>query len=280
MPEKLELNRIQHALLNKCGVSLFDSLDSTNEWVLQKVREDESMPFACFAEQQTQGRGRRGKRWVSPPLCNIYMSLAWSFELPVSQIGVLSLAIGMAVAKTLEKTGIQHALLKWPNDVMVDDKKIAGILIETARINDNKTSVVIGVGLNYHFSGDLHPESSPESPDQPWTDVISSLKRPPEAGRNQLAALLLQECMAMCERLPREQEKLIEEFQNQYDACARKAVSVSLDNGEQLQGIACGVTSMGEIRILIDGEERIFNSAEISLKKMDQNKEPEKVCSC
>ena len=73
---------------------------------------------------------------------------------------------------------------------------------------------------------------------------------------------------------------MIEEFQNQYDACARKAVSVVLECGERLQGIACGVTSTGEIRILIDGEERVFNSAEISLRKMDQDKEPEKVCSC
>jgi len=275
MPEKLNLNRIQKALEKKCSVNLFESLDSTNEWVLQKVREGESMPFACFAEQQTQGRGRRGKHWISPPLCNIYMSLAWLFDLPVSQIGILSLSIGMAVAKTLEKTGVQNVMLKWPNDVLIDDKKIAGILIETASINDNQTSVVIGVGLNY-----LLPESLPEIPDQPWTDVVSSLKHPADGGRDQLAALLLQECMAMCERLPQEQDKLIEEFQYQYDACARKAVSVTMGNGEQLLGVACGVTSMGEIRILIDGEERVFNSAEISLRKGNYDKQSEKACSC
>lgn len=275
MPEKLELNRIQHALVKPCSVSLFDSLDSTNEWVLQKVREGQPMPFACFAEQQTQGRGRRGKRWISPPLCNIYMSLAWMFELPVNQIGILSLSIGMAVAKTLEKTGIPNTMLKWPNDVLLDDKKIAGILIETLSINDNKTSVVMGVGLNYRL-----PKSSPEIPDQPWTDVISSLKHPAEGGRNQLAALLLQECVAMCERLPKQPGKLIEEFQDQYDACARKAVNVIMDDGEQLQGVACGVTSGGEIRILIDGEERVFNSAEISLRKGNMDKQSEKACSC
>jgi len=275
MSEKLNLNRIQNALGKKCSVSLLESLDSTNDRALQKVREGESMPFACFAEQQTQGRGRRGKQWVSPPLCNIYMSLAWMFELPVSQIGILSLSIGMAVAKTLEKAGIPNAMLKWPNDVLIDDKKIAGILIETASINEDKTSVVIGVGLNY-----LLPESSPEIPDQPWTDVVSSLKHPAEGGRDQLAALLLQECMAMCERLPQEQEKLIDEFQNQYDVCARKAVSVTMGNGEQLQGVACGVTSKGEIRILIDGEERVFNSAEISLRKGNYDKQSEKACSC
>jgi BirA family biotin operon repressor/biotin-[acetyl-CoA-carboxylase] ligase len=280
MPEKLDTNRIQHALGDKCSVNLFESLDSTNEWVLQKIREGESIPFACFAEQQTQGRGRRGKHWVSPPLCNIYMSLGWMFELPVSQIGVLSLAIGMAVVKALEKTGIQNAMLKWPNDVLVDDKKIAGILIETARINDKNTSVCIGVGLNYHLSDTLLPGGLSEVPDQLWTDVVTSLNHQPESGRNQLATLLLQECVAMCERMPQEQEKLIKEFQDQYDACAQKAVSVMLDNGVQLQGIACGVTPTGEIRILIDGEERVFNSAEISLRKQDQEKESEKVYSC
>lgn len=275
MPKKLDINRIQHALAGKCSVSLFESLDSTNEWVMQKVREDKVMPFACFAEQQMQGRGRRGKRWASPPTGNIYMSLAWLFELPVSQIGVLSLAIGMAVIKALEKTGIQGALLKWPNDVLVGDKKIAGILIETARINDNKTSVCIGVGLNYRL-----PDSSSEIPDQPWTDVVTSLERPPESGRNQLAALLLQECVAMCERVPQERDKLVEDFQNQYDACFKKAVSVLLDNGGRLQGVARGITSTGEIRILIDGEERVFNSAEISLRKQDQDKTSGKVFSC
>jgi BirA family biotin operon repressor/biotin-[acetyl-CoA-carboxylase] ligase len=275
MPEKLDINRIQEALASQCSVSLFESLDSTNDWVLQKVREGEVMPFACFAERQTRGRGRRGKHWASPATGNIYMSLAWLFELPVSQIGVLSLAIGMAVIKALKKAGIKGAMLKWPNDVLVDNKKIAGILIETARVNDDKTSVCVGVGLNYNLPG-----SSSDIPDQPWTDVVTSLELLPESGRNRLAALLLQECMAMCERVPRDRERLVKDFQEQYDACAQKMVSVLLDNGRQLQGIALGVTSSGEIRILIDDEERVFNSAEVSLRKKDQEKESEKVFSC
>jgi BirA family biotin operon repressor/biotin-[acetyl-CoA-carboxylase] ligase len=272
MPEKLDLNRIQQALVNKCSVNLFDCVDSTNEWVLQKARDGEPMPFACFAEQQTQGRGRRGKRWVSPYGCNIYMSLAWLFEIPVGQIGVLSLATGLAVIKALEKTGIHNAMLKWPNDVLVEDKKIAGILIETARLSDKTTSAVIGVGLNYQL-----PEGSPDIPDQPWTDVMTTLKTEPEGGRNYLAGLLLRECMTMCERLPQEGEAFIDEFQNRYDACAQKTVSVILDNGEQLQGIASGITATGEIRILIDGKERVFNSAEISLRKSAQDTDPGKI---
>lgn len=268
MPEKLDLNRIQQSLVHECNVSLFESINSTNEWALQKIRDGKSMPFACFAEQQTQGRGRRGKTWVSPPLCNIYMSLAWLFDVPVNQIGVLSLATGIGVVKMLEKIGIQHAMLKWPNDVLVDDKKIAGILIETTRINEKQTSVVIGIGLNYHLPDYRLAESSSDIPDQLWTDIVTSLKTEPEGGRNHLAGLLLQECMTICERMPQDRNELIDEFQNQYDACIQKMVSVILDNGERLQGLACGVTSKGEIRILIDGKERVFNSAEISLRRL------------
>lgn len=265
MPEKLDLEQLQHTLVNECSVSVFEHIDSTNDWVLGKCREGEPMPFACFADRQTQGRGRRGKAWMSPPECNIYMSLAWTFDVPVRQIGALSLAIGMAVVEALEKVGIQQAMLKWPNDVLVDDRKIAGILIETAKIKDTKTSVVIGVGLNYHL-----PEQFSGVPDQPWTDVVSTLKAEPEGGRNFLAGLLLQQCIAMCKRIPQDSEELISEFQDKYDICARKEVSVILDNGEQLHGRACGITSMGEIRILIENKERVFNSAEISLRRLNK----------
>ena len=270
--EKLDLDRIEQMLVTECSVSLFDCVNSTNEWALKQIADGESMPFACFAEQQTQGRGRRGKSWTSPPMCNLYMSLAWRFDVPVNQIGALSLAMGLAVVKTLEKIGIQQVLLKWPNDVLVDDKKIAGILIEAAAANDKKTSVVIGVGLNYHFPDDELSVSSPDIPDQPWIDVVSVLQTEPDGGRNHLAGLLLQECLTMCERIPQDSVELINEFQKQYDACAQNEVNVILDNGEQLQGVAQGVTSKGEIRILIDGKERVFNSADISLRKSHRDK--------
>lgn len=262
MPEKLDLDRIKQVLVNECSVSLFECVDSTNQWTLEKSRKGGSMPFACLAEQQTRGRGRRGKIWLSPPGCNIYMSLAWSFEIPVNQLGVLSIAAGLAVIKALEEAGVQRAMLKWPNDVLVEGKKIAGILIETATMTDSKSSVVIGVGLNYHF-----PESSPEIPDQPWSDIVTVLKSEPRGGRNRLAGLLLRECLAMCERLSVDRGSWISEFQHKYDACSQKEVSVMLDSGEQLHGIARGVTSTGELCVLIDGNERVFNSAEISLRR-------------
>lgn len=279
MLEKLNLNQINGVLQQPCAVSWFESVDSTNEWCLKKAGEKEPVPFACFAEEQTQGRGRRGKHWVSPPGCNIYMSLAWSFDWPIDKLGILSLAMGLAVIRALEKAGIQQAALKWPNDVLVDDKKIAGILIETAKAGTEQTTAIIGVGLNYQL-----PMLNVE-----WTDVVTSLGKQ-TAGkqtvmqRSDLAGSLLRECMNMCERLPREHAQLIDEF-NSYDACNQAQVSVLLDSGEQLQGTACGVSAKGEIRVLIDDEERVFNSAEISLRRAGQastntNKENTKASPC
>ena len=263
MTEKLDLDRIQRALVNDCSVTVLECVDSTNQWVLDELRDGKAVPFACFTEQQTAGRGRRGKAWVSSSN-NIAMSFAWSFDVPVSELGVLSLATGVAVVQALKKIGIKQAMLKWPNDILVDDMKIAGILIETAKINDKKTSVVIGIGLNYNFEG-----LQPGVPDQAWIDVVSLLGAEPDGGRNQLAGLLLQQCMAMCGRMPHESNELIGEFQGRYDACAHREVCVLLESGEQLHGLACGVTPMGEIRIRIDDKERVFNSAEISLRRSD-----------
>jgi len=245
----------------ECDITLLDSVDSTSEWVLQQIRFRRTFPFACFAEAQTQGRGRRGRSWTSPPHSNIYMSFAWEPDFSLSEIGVLSIGIGLAVIKVLEDIGIMQPRLKWPNDVLVDGKKIAGILIETAKNNDGSLIVVIGIGLNYNWSG-----ACEEKPDQPWTDVVSLLKVGAAIDRGYLSGLLLRQCMEMCELYPHNKASLLREYQAGYDVCLHRSVDVTLDSGLKLNGIAIGVTPAGEIRVLINGEEQVFSSADISLR--------------
>jgi len=270
----------------ECDISLLDSVGSTNDWAQQQAKSIRDFPFACFAEEQTRGRGRRGRSWISPSNSNIYMSLAWKLAIPVSELGALSIIIGMAVIRALEGVGIKQARLKWPNDVLVNDKKIAGILIETVTGKSGSLVVVIGVGLNYNWPGNAPGNSSDEAtekPDQPWTDVVSVLKTGPESsngsrydsGRDYLAGLLLRECMAMCEFYPHNKASLLKEYQAGYDVCLHQRVDVTLDNGRKFDGVANGVTDSGEIRILINEEEHVFNSAEISLRRFEPNGEPE-----
>lgn len=262
MPEALSLEQIKNACSCSCDIHLLQSVDSTSEWLMQQLGSGAKLPLACFAEAQTGGRGRRGRKWVSPPAANIYMSLAWRLEVPVRDIGFLSLAMGVAVVRVLENAGIGGVQLKWPNDVQVDGRKLAGILIETAGISDTDVIVVIGVGLNYDL-----PDTLAEVPDQPWTDVLSLLPATSSVSRGELAGNLLQQCLQICEGYPKNREALLRAFREKYDACYQCAVRVTLGNGARLEGTACGVTEAGEIRVQIEGEERLFNSAEISLAK-------------
>ena len=264
MAEGLRLEQVQRCLDRDCELFLFEKTDSTNQQALIKVKQGHSLPLACFADEQTHGRGRRGKVWVSPPGSSIYMSLAWSFNLPISELGALSLVMGVAVARVLKGAGLEQVGLKWPNDVLVDGKKIAGILIETAQLTTKTATTIIGIGLNFKL-----PRDMVEIPDQPWTDVVSLLdKAGGEVGREQLAGQLLQACMLVCENFAVEKHQLLLEYQ-QFDICAQQPVSVFLENDLVLQGVVLGVEASGEIRILIDGEECLFNSANISMRKMD-----------
>lgn len=262
MAEALSLDQIRQCLKRDCELVLFDQTDSTNEQTLLKVKQGASLPLACFAEEQTQGRGRRGKVWLSPPGASIYLSLAWRFDLPLSELGSLSLAMGVAIVRVLKGIGLQSVGLKWPNDVLVDGRKIAGILIETAQLTANKTTTIIGIGLNFQL-----PENMPVKPDQPWTDVASSLNESlPDIERSKLAGLLLQECMSVCENFAQGNSDLMAEYL-QYDICLQQPVNVYLED-EVLEGVVTGFDAGGEIRILINNEERLFNSANISLRKI------------
>jgi BirA family biotin operon repressor/biotin-[acetyl-CoA-carboxylase] ligase len=262
MSEGLDLEQIRQCLDRDCDLILFEKTDSTNEQALLKVKQGCVLPLVCFAEEQTQGRGRRGKVWVSPPGGSIYLSLAWKFALPVNDLGCLSLAMGVAVARVLKNIGLQQVGLKWPNDVLVGDKKIAGILIETLRITRQAATVIIGIGLNYKLPKELQDAAA-----QSWTDIVSSMGMEFQPGRNKIAGLLLRECMDICESFAQARHELMMEYQQQHDICLRQAVNIYLDDGRLMQGVVAGFEDNGEIRILIDDEEKLFNSADISLRK-------------
>src|SRR3546814_7105530 len=97
---------------------------------------------------QTAGRGRRGRSWISPFGANLYLSIAWSWPAWPPELSALSLAIGVACAKVIENHGIADVRLKWPNDLLVDDRKLGGILIEHRGEAGGACRVVVGIGLN------------------------------------------------------------------------------------------------------------------------------------
>lgn len=257
-------------------VVVHETIDSTNSWSLQQCKAGKALPFACFAETQASGRGRRGKHWVMPAYENIAMSLAWPFQLQLEKMHLLPLSISMAIVETLESFNLDNVQVKWPNDVYVSGKKIAGILIETRPVKNEQidigcadekhAAVVIGVGLNYDMSALMYDEAI-ELP--AFTDICSEFKSGLHGEgvvRTEVASVLLRQVVKVCQSFQLDPGRYLARFRSRYDYCKEKGVEVILDDGEVLTGVAQGVNDNAELLVLVDGQQRSFNSAEVSVK--------------
>ena len=267
--ELLSLEKIQAALTPPAraaltGIELHDQIDSTNSYLMQCAKEGKQAGLVCFAEQQTAGKGRRGRQWVSPFGTNLYVSLLWRFSHANALTG-LSLAIGVAVANALRSHAqvLQSPLavgLKWPNDVLVAGRKLGGILIEVSGESDGPCSAVIGVGLNVYL-----PKTCAQSIEQPWTD-LSQLTHKKNLARNQLAASLLNECLPL---LANFEQQGLAAYLNQwreYDCLLGQAASVFV-GGSPIEGIVRGVDEQGLLRLQrADGSIQTFASGEVSFR--------------
>lgn len=147
-------------------IEIKSSIPSTNSYLAEYLRDQDHDYSLCIAEQQTAGRGRLGRYWVSPFAANIYMSLLWKTTLSSMQLASSSLCVALAVVSALSKFGVNDIGIKWPNDIYWQGKKLAGILIESSGEAYGKHNVVIGIGLNVNM-----PESYASEIEQDWTDL-------------------------------------------------------------------------------------------------------------
>lgn len=133
-----------------------ESLSSTNARAFELANDGASHGEVVICEQQTQGRGRRGRSWISPPGLNLYFSVILRPELPPQRAPELTLVAAVALAQTLREGGA-HAEIKWPNDLLVDDRKIAGILTELSAEPDRVHFAIVGIGVNLNSRKDDFP---------------------------------------------------------------------------------------------------------------------------
>ena len=173
-------------------IKILNSVTSTNDILLDEIKSSPQKIIALFAEEQTHGRGRLGRTWISPPNTNIYLSLSWHFQKPVSQLSKLSVMIAKIIIRALKNVGITHPIeIKHPNDLIYKNKKLGGILIETINLQAQSCSAVIGIGLNVNFSAENNDKI-----DQPWTSLSQITHT--QHDRNLISAHLLN---ALCETL-------------------------------------------------------------------------------
>ena len=178
----------------ECGISVLLETESTNKCLTDLLGCPELHKRVVLAEYQHGGKGRRGRRWASPFARGLYLSLGWRFDMAPASLNALSLASGVAVARALGRSGLSGVALKWPNDLMLADKKLGGILLEARSETAAACDVVIGIGLNIRLD-----KATRAGLDQPVIDLSGQYQQLPS--RNRLAAWLLGEQCAMLQRV-------------------------------------------------------------------------------
>jgi BirA family transcriptional regulator, biotin operon repressor / biotin---[acetyl-CoA-carboxylase] ligase len=239
---------------------LFHQIDSTNSYLM---RHENPALQVCLAESQSAGRGRRGRVWVSPFAQNIYCSIGWGFDGGVAALEGLSLVVGLVVVRTLQRCGIAGMELKWPNDVLYQDHKLAGVLIEMTGDPAGYCQVVIGVGINVAMGDDLAQAIT-----QPWIDLRTIIERQglPGTSRNKLVATLIEELVMVLNDYERVGfADYCAEWQS-FNAHAGQMVE--LHNGNNIySGVCVGVNEVGALVLETARGRETFHGGEISLRR-------------
>lgn len=251
-----------HAKPIKNKVAIFDELTSTNTYLADSIKERDNKKGinVCFAEYQTAGKGRLGREWVSPFAKNIYMSLLWQFSRAPHELGGLGLVVAVAITEALKKQGIEDGItLKWPNDVLWNRRKLAGILIELFGETHHIYNAVIGVGLNTNM-----PATTGKKITQEWCDISQIINTKPQ--RNKLAGLLLDQLLAAITNYEKHGlAPFIEKWQKLDTSYGKKVTIITPQ--QKISGIGYGIDNNGYFLLKdSNGETRSFASGEVSLR--------------
>ncbi len=251
----LETDRILHLLEDK-RVTILPVVDSTNQYLLDRICTLQSGD-ACIAECQKAGRGRRGRQWISPFGINLYLSMFWRLKRSrLSTVG-LSLVVGIVLAEALQCIGAEDVRVKWPNDLYLNDRKLAGILVELIETKRDTTHLVMGAGINlamYNTNVDfIH---------QKWINLQ-------EAGisidRNVLAATLLNNLRKSMKQFEHDGITPFVARWDSLDNFINRPVKLLMGE-QQILGIARGIDRNGALLLEHKGVISSFIGGEISLR--------------
>ncbi|KGM06454.1 Biotin-protein ligase/Biotin operon repressor [Methylophaga thiooxydans] len=236
-------------------IIILPEVTSTSDTLWERFTAGKITPAVCLAETQTAGRGRRGDPWQSPAAGNLYLSLFWPHCAEKPRHG-LSIAVGISLINTLKEAGINQLQLKWPNDVLFNRQKLAGILVES-RFN-TKQYTVVGIGLNFKL-----PPSTQTLIQQPSTSLEQLCDTVP--CRNWLAGKIIQN---MIETIKLFEHRGLSDFLPlwpRYDALHDQAITL-IDGDTRTTAIACGINDQGELRYMRDNQIHLLSNSHISIR--------------
>ena len=232
---------------------------STNEDAKVYLPNQSSELSIHLTEQQEAGKGRNGKKWVSPKGKNIYLSLGWKSPLQYSELDGLSLSVGCIVANVLNSPANDQINIKWPNDLLINQKKMSGILIETVDL-EGQVGIVIGVGINVHMSKEDGKEI-----DQSWVSLDEISEKIND--RNELIVNLLNELFVLTKVFPEEGFKAYKSDFDKLDLLNGKVCKVTSNNSDKVVEVL-GVNDQGELLVKENLEYLTLRYGEVSIREL------------
>ncbi len=254
-----EIKSLMHTEWVAKEVLYFDTIDSTNTKAQELAEKGYPSGTLVVADKQESGKGRRGRSWVSPSGTGIFMTLMIKPDINPNNASMLTLVAALAVAKAITSVTGEEAMIKWPNDIVVNGKKVCGILTEMNAQFDYINHIVVGIGIN------VHNESFPEEISQ----MASSLMI--EAGGKRFhRAQIIAETMSYFEQYydtflkTQDLSALVREY-DELLVNMNKAVRV-LDPKEPFDGKAMGITPKGELIVDTWESRKLVSSGEVSVR--------------
>ncbi|MEK8090541.1 biotin--[acetyl-CoA-carboxylase] ligase, partial [Thermithiobacillus plumbiphilus] len=243
--------------VSPASVLVHNMLESSNGHLLEMARAGAAHGTIVVAEGQSGGRGRRGRSWSSPWGQNLYFSMLLRFDAPASALAPFTLVAGLVLAEVLAHLGATDHGIKWPNDILHEGRKLAGVLCELQGEFEGPCALVVGIGVN------VHAETPNPAIDQPWTSLKAAFGL--TLDRNLLAGLLARALLQAHQQFCEEGFAAFHARWERWDLLRNQPVKV-LHPGRDEPGLALGVNESGQLRVDFGGATRIVHSGEVSIR--------------
>lgn len=246
------------------AIHIIDTIESTNAFLLSKINVyqcSNDRVTVVAAEYQTGGRGRLGRKWYTGVGDSLTFSLRWYFMQDASKLAGLSLVIGIAIIRVLKLFAIEYANLKWPNDVLFNSQKLAGILIELRGNVTGSCFAIIGIGINFELSDKI---KATVNQDQSITDLFAITGK--KIDRNIFLGFLLAELYGILQDFEQKGFSFFKQEWLSYQCYDGNFVKLTLPDSTVIEGIVAGINDDGSINLITSSGEKSFNVGDISIR--------------
>lgn len=258
-----EQNKISSVMnsTDSCEIEILPWIDSSNTYLQKKCKNKNLSKHFVFVESQINGKGRQGKQWTSPFGTNLYCSIAWMFN-RLDKIVQLPLFVGIMTLDFLRQMGIENIELKWPNDILIQGEKIAGILIDSSIDASNVCQTIIGIGIN------IEPTYGMSAINQPWTSL--QLKIGKSIDKNIIAAKFIDTCLSYLPQFEANGLSMFAEAISKVDYLRDKQIQI-LQSNTIYNAHCLGIQADGGLKVNMNGNIKTIYSGDISVRECNHN---------